>query len=131
MPTGRSASQIAPLGLGLLAGALAFLTPLLVFLPTYEPRVLSDPVVRQNAFDAGRLGEALAALGPAAGLGLLGIAGTLLLARGFKPARVVLGLSAVALLALSVLTASSVGWFLFAPAVLLFFTAMWLEEPLG
>ena len=127
MPTGRSPSQIALLGLGLLAGAWAFLTPILVFLPTYEPRVLSDPVVRHNAFDAGRLGEALAALGPAAGLGLLGIAGTLLLGRGFRPARLVVGGSAIGLLALSVLTASSVGWFLFAPAVLLFLTAMWVD----
>ncbi len=131
MSSGGSWLQKGLLGVSLLASAWAVLTPLLVFLSIFEIEGAMEPIARVNAPDAGRLGETLAALLPAAALGFLGGAGGMLVWRGSGHGRAMMGVSGAALLVLSVFTASSVGWFLFAPAVLFFFPAVLLEKPRG
>ena len=126
MPPSRSGLYVTLTAMGIVGGFWAFLTPLLVFLPTYESKVLTDPMIRGTAMETGRLGEVLAVVGTAAALGLLGMASTLALSRNIRFSRSLLGLIAAAFLGLTVLTAETTGWFLLAPAVFFVFPAVWL-----
>ena len=126
MATGRSKSQAALLGLAILGSVWALLMPLVVFLPAYEPSEALESA-RTNAVEAGRLGETLGVLGPVAGLGLLALAGSYLVLKSWAPGRGLLGVSAAALLVLSMFSASSFGAFLLPAAFVLVFPALWLE----
>lgn len=117
--------QVFLLALGLLAGTWALLTPLLVFLPLYYADTATEVQDKTNALDAGRLGEAMMALGPSAAAGVVCLAAMALLKRGQQIARPLLGLSALGLLALSIFTAASLGPFFFPPALLMAFPTLW------
>ena len=115
------------LALAILAGAWGLLSPLLLLAPVYEPRGSAQPVSRGNAFQAHRAGEALAVLGPSVAAGGLGLAGTVLLRKRRQGGRALTGVAAAGLLALSVLSAATLGPYLFPPALLLVLAAVWLE----
>ena len=110
-----------------MAGLLAILSPLLMFLPLFDPQALTEESSQTNAIDADRVGEALAALLPAAGLGLIGLGAAWALQRGWRWAQMVLMAVAMALLGLTIFTAASVGPILVAPAILFVFPALWLQ----
>ena len=127
MPVQRSGVQSFLLGMAIVAGVWAVLTPLLVFLPIYDPSNAVEGAGATSASRAGKLGEALAALGPAAALGIVGLVGAGFLWRGAVVGRAMLMVTAVALFGITIFTAPSVGPYLLPPAVLFGFPALWLQ----
>lgn len=127
MPQSKPLSQTILLGMGVIGGVWASLLPLLVFLPIFEPKELSEPMVQNTALGAGRFAEALTILIPFSGLGLLGLASTISLERQIRFSRITLSLIAAICLTLTVLTAGTIGWFLFPAAVLFAFPAIWMN----
>jgi len=124
---GRSGLQTGLLWAAIIAAAWAMLSPLLLFLPVYDEVVMGEQVSR-SAFGAGQVGAAMAVIGPAIAAGVIGVIGTRLVFGGLSNARLAIGLAALVLLLLSVLSATSLGPFLFPPAFLFFFPALWLGE---
>ena len=122
MPTERSGTQRFVLRAAVLASGWSILLPLLVFLPIFD----STEGRGLTAYGAGELGEALAVLLPASALGALGLLATRLALRGSTAGRVILTGNPIALLALTIFTAATVGPFLLPPAVLYIFPALWL-----
>lgn len=115
----------------MLAGIGAILMPLLVFAPIFEPKVSEGVLghtggVRFNALEAGHVGEIVAATLPATVAGGLALAGLYLLTRGRRTGRPLMGIGAAALLVLSVLTAGSIGFYVFPMAFFLILAALWL-----
>jgi hypothetical protein len=110
-----------------LAGVWAAFAPVLVFAPIFQ---IADPggLRTANALQAGRLAEVLPVLVVFSGAGLLGLAGTALLARGRRRGRVVLGAAAGLLLVLTMLAAASFGILFFPAAMVLVVAALWLPH---
>ncbi|MEE9285747.1 MAG: hypothetical protein V3V35_08490 [Dehalococcoidia bacterium] len=131
MPAQRNRVQLVLLGVAIVAGVLALLAPLLVFLPIYDPSNAMEGAGSTTASRAGKLGLALAALAPAAALGVVGLAGARLLWHGVAAGRALLMAAALALLVLTIFTAPTVGPYLFAPALLFVFPALWLQYQPG
>jgi len=108
---------------GYLAALWAVLAPLFLFLPIYEGAGAREST---NAMDAGKFGEAIAVLGATCALGLIGLAGLLLIARGNQAGKWATGVVAFLLLMLSAFTAKTTGWFLFPPGLLFIVPTLWL-----
>lgn len=109
---------------GLIAALWAFLAPLFVLLPIYEG---AGATKSTNAMDAGKFAEAMGVLGATCALGVIGLVGVILLARGNQAGKWVTGGAAVVLLMLSAFTAKTTGWFLFPPGLLFVIPTLWLE----
>ncbi len=105
------------------------LTPLLVLLPIFDP---ADPAAgNTTASQAGKLGEALAALLPACAAGAAALAGAHWVWRGHGAGRLAIMGAAAALLGLTIFTAGALGRYLLGPAVLLVIPALWLQAEPG
>jgi hypothetical protein len=109
---------------GLIAALWALLAPLLLFLPIYEG---TGTAKSTNAMDADKFAEAIGVLGATCALGITGLAGLMLLARGNQKGKWMTGGAAVALLMLSAFTAKTTGPFLFPPGLLFVAPTLWLE----
>lgn len=112
------------LGVAIVGGALALLTPLLALLPIFDPGLGRG---HTNAWNAGKLGEALAVLLPCAVAGLAGLAGARLVWDGKTPGRALLMLAAATLLGFTIFTVETLGRYLFGPAVLFVVPSLWLQ----
>lgn len=132
MPLKKPRADSVLLILAAAAGAVALVAPVLLIAPIFEPHVLiggqaAGAAARQSAIQVGRVGEALAALLPVSVAGLVGLIGARALAWGKWQGRWMMGLAAGALLILSVLTASSMGRYIFPLAFVLILAALWLQ----
>ena len=107
------------------ASVWALASPLLLLFPVFQ----DGAGAAVNAFQSGRLTEALLVVLPAAVAGLVGLAGTALVAHGNGKGKVLLGAAALALLALTVFTAATIGRVFFPPGIVLALAALWLPPP--
>lgn len=109
------------------SGVSATMSPILLFVPVYDDVVMGEHVAR-TAFGAGQVTEALWVIIPVTFAGLIALIGTKMVLCGRGSGRILIGLGATVLLGLSIFSSTSLGLFLFVPAFLMLFPAMWLSQ---